>query len=235
MHARYYNPNLGRFLSVDPVGGTVGISQSWNRYGYVLNNPLNLVDPFGLEAIDDCTADGVCTGSITVTADDPEPTVSEIRSTMLRIAGAGAEPGELPPDPILENGAIEAAATFPFVVPALLVDGPNVPMTANFQLSFDTNGLTFTFEVAPGGGSPTFTLLASETVVFGEKTDLGSVGFDVRGGDTVGFGLSSSTDFQNFVSVSGKAGFGLGGAIHASGSLSKQVFEFKLWERGRQP
>lgn len=47
MHARYYSPNLGRFLSVDPVGGTVGSSQSWNRYAYVENNPVNLTDPTG--------------------------------------------------------------------------------------------------------------------------------------------------------------------------------------------
>ena len=47
MHARYYNLNLGRFLSVDPIGGTVGSSQSWNRYSYVRNNPLNLIDPDG--------------------------------------------------------------------------------------------------------------------------------------------------------------------------------------------
>jgi len=47
MHARYYSPNLGRFLSVDPIGGTVGSSQSWNRYSYVLNNPLSLIDPDG--------------------------------------------------------------------------------------------------------------------------------------------------------------------------------------------
>jgi len=47
MHARYYNPGIGRFLSVDPVGGTVGSSQSWNRYSYVLNNPLVYVDPSG--------------------------------------------------------------------------------------------------------------------------------------------------------------------------------------------
>jgi RHS repeat-associated protein len=47
MHARYYNPYLGRFLSVDPVGGTVGVSQSWNRYSYVYNNPLKSIDPNG--------------------------------------------------------------------------------------------------------------------------------------------------------------------------------------------
>lgn len=47
MHARYYSPDLGRFLSVDPVGGTVGSSQSWNRYSYVENNPIGFVDPRG--------------------------------------------------------------------------------------------------------------------------------------------------------------------------------------------
>jgi RHS repeat-associated protein len=47
MHARYYNPFLGRFLNVDPVGGSVGSSQSWNRYSYVLNNPLSHIDPDG--------------------------------------------------------------------------------------------------------------------------------------------------------------------------------------------
>jgi RHS repeat-associated protein len=47
MHARYYSPNLGRFMSVDPVVGTVGSSQSWNRYSYVLNNPLAFNDPDG--------------------------------------------------------------------------------------------------------------------------------------------------------------------------------------------
>ncbi|MGK2883382.1 MAG: RHS repeat-associated core domain-containing protein, partial [Rhodococcus sp. (in: high G+C Gram-positive bacteria)] len=47
MHARHYNPNLGRFLSVDPVTGSSTIPQSWNRYGYALNNPLRLVDKAG--------------------------------------------------------------------------------------------------------------------------------------------------------------------------------------------
>jgi RHS repeat-associated protein len=45
MHARYYSYNLGRFTSIDPVGGEVGLSQSWNRYAYVKGNPVNAVDP----------------------------------------------------------------------------------------------------------------------------------------------------------------------------------------------
>src|SRR5579885_1715244 len=41
---RYYNPMLGRFLSPDPIGIAGGI----NLYGYVGNDPLNLVDRAGL-------------------------------------------------------------------------------------------------------------------------------------------------------------------------------------------
>ncbi len=48
MHARYYHPMFGRFLSVDPVLGDPEVPQSWNRFAYVKNNPLSLVDPDGL-------------------------------------------------------------------------------------------------------------------------------------------------------------------------------------------
>ena len=51
MHARYYSPNLGRFVSVDPVGGKVGSSQSWNRYSYVVNNPIGMIDPNGEDTL----------------------------------------------------------------------------------------------------------------------------------------------------------------------------------------
>jgi RHS repeat-associated protein len=48
MHARYYSPTMGRFLSVDLVIGKTQQPQSWNRYAYVMNNPINRVDPTGL-------------------------------------------------------------------------------------------------------------------------------------------------------------------------------------------
>jgi RHS repeat-associated protein len=46
--ARYYSSRLGRFLSTDPLGGSIGSLQSHNAYAYVVNNPLNFVDPLGL-------------------------------------------------------------------------------------------------------------------------------------------------------------------------------------------
>jgi RHS repeat-associated protein len=48
MHARYYSAELGRFLSVDPVGGRVESSQSWNLYSYVVKNPVGAADPTGM-------------------------------------------------------------------------------------------------------------------------------------------------------------------------------------------
>jgi RHS repeat-associated protein len=47
MHARFCSPTTGRFLSLDPVLGRVGAPQSWNRYAYVMNDPVNLIDPTG--------------------------------------------------------------------------------------------------------------------------------------------------------------------------------------------
>jgi RHS repeat-associated protein len=49
--ARFDSSALGRFMSADPsAGGADEASpQSWNSYAYVGNNPLNAVDPDGLD------------------------------------------------------------------------------------------------------------------------------------------------------------------------------------------
>jgi RHS repeat-associated protein len=50
--AREYNWNQARWITPDPAAiNAVDPTnpQSWNRYAYVLNNPLNYVDPMGLE------------------------------------------------------------------------------------------------------------------------------------------------------------------------------------------
>jgi RHS repeat-associated protein len=47
MHARYYSPGAGRFLSVDPVLGSLQSPQSWNRYAYASNNPVMRTDSDG--------------------------------------------------------------------------------------------------------------------------------------------------------------------------------------------
>ena len=50
MNGRVYDPRLARFLSVDPIVADGTNLQSYNRYSYVGNNPLNAVDPSGYSA-----------------------------------------------------------------------------------------------------------------------------------------------------------------------------------------
>jgi RHS repeat-associated protein len=47
MHARYYFPFAGRFLSVDPGPYDPARPQTWNRYVYADNNPILKNDPDG--------------------------------------------------------------------------------------------------------------------------------------------------------------------------------------------
>jgi RHS repeat-associated protein len=48
MLARYYSSSLGRFMAVDPGDDTaLEDPQSWNRFTYVRNNPINRHDPDG--------------------------------------------------------------------------------------------------------------------------------------------------------------------------------------------
>lgn len=47
MNGRLYDPLIGRFMSADPFIQSPGELQSYNRYAYVMNNPLSLTDPSG--------------------------------------------------------------------------------------------------------------------------------------------------------------------------------------------
>ncbi|MCZ7672033.1 MAG: peptidoglycan DD-metalloendopeptidase family protein [Chloroflexi bacterium] len=58
MNARFYLPALGRFASADTIVPNPTNPQSLNRYSYVRNSPLNLIDPTGHRecgASDDCS------------------------------------------------------------------------------------------------------------------------------------------------------------------------------------
>ena len=48
---RYYNNSWGRFLTPDPFAGSANPANplSWNRYAYVANDPINRIDPSGLD------------------------------------------------------------------------------------------------------------------------------------------------------------------------------------------
>jgi RHS repeat-associated protein len=73
MQQRYYDPAVGRFLSVDPLGS------GSNLYGYAANNPFGRVDPDGRQDIkarsyssDACGVSGCNSGSFTASTPDYE-------------------------------------------------------------------------------------------------------------------------------------------------------------------
>lgn len=52
MNGRLYDPKLHRFLSPDNNLQDPTNSQNFNRYGYVLNDPVNMIDPSGEDGIE---------------------------------------------------------------------------------------------------------------------------------------------------------------------------------------
>ncbi|MBK6585164.1 MAG: hypothetical protein IPG20_20210 [Gammaproteobacteria bacterium] len=53
MNGRTYDPKLGRFMQADIVVQSPFDTQSYNRYSYLMNNPLNGTDPSGYFSLRD--------------------------------------------------------------------------------------------------------------------------------------------------------------------------------------
>jgi RHS repeat-associated protein len=62
MQQRYYDPLIGRFLSVDPVTANSSTGENFNRYWYANNNPYRFSDPDGRCPI--CAAVPIVLGGI---------------------------------------------------------------------------------------------------------------------------------------------------------------------------
>ena len=48
MRARYYSPEMKRFINADIVAGQISNAITLNRFAYANGNPVSFVDPFGL-------------------------------------------------------------------------------------------------------------------------------------------------------------------------------------------
>jgi RHS repeat-associated protein len=54
-NARWYDPEVGRFIQADSIIPEPGNPLAWDRYAYVNNNPVNSIDPSGHIRITDGT------------------------------------------------------------------------------------------------------------------------------------------------------------------------------------
>ena len=56
MRARYYSPEIRRFINADIIPGEITNAITLNRYAYANGNPVSFVDPFGLSVFGDIAA-----------------------------------------------------------------------------------------------------------------------------------------------------------------------------------
>ena len=87
MQQRYYDPMIGRFLSVDPVTANSGTGANFNRYWYGNNNPYKFTDPDGRIAIDELR-------KIMGSGDKPHPTIDRCNGGHTCYGGGGSKPNK---------------------------------------------------------------------------------------------------------------------------------------------
>lgn len=104
MQARYYDPSIGRFLSIDPVRPTAGNGFSFNRYGYANENPQRYIDPDGrtctqVDQTYTCQIDKVVTqeNGKTVTRDataEDHKTFAAVENSLTKAVNTAASSGK---------------------------------------------------------------------------------------------------------------------------------------------
>ena len=82
--SRYYNPEHGNFLSLDPHPGDLEDLQSQNGYNYALNNPVMYIDPCG----DSADAIRAVLGGLAALA--PIPVIGEVAIVTAAAVATGA-------------------------------------------------------------------------------------------------------------------------------------------------
>ena len=206
---RGYSPKLGRFLSADTIVPGAANPQAYNRYSYVLNNPLKYIDPSG--------------HSQCQTQEDFDDMGTTPMGTGGNGGGGGGGKPKLKPQPNRNEDKLCA------LVPKLCQGGQYNPLT------YDTIGMEFEFDAKLAGGIEfkLFWFLNGEKLRNFEWASMdGGVGYSIEvtigasaqiaGGLTV-VGSDGSVLDQRGIQSSGNIGgcsLTLHGCIKASGNYS---------------
>ena len=91
MRARYYNPEIKRFVNRNVLTGSIDNGLTMNRYAYVNGNPVSYIDPFELSAD---RADWMVISGDTFA--DMTPVVGSIKAWQQTITGVNYITGEQP-------------------------------------------------------------------------------------------------------------------------------------------
>ncbi|MBN1123604.1 MAG: RHS repeat-associated core domain-containing protein [Sedimentisphaerales bacterium] len=86
--ARHYDPSTGRFLQTDPID----YADSMNLYEYVLSNPTNWLDPYGLSTEEDETISDKLNTGISGPSVSPTQTISTRYSQYQNYSSRGQGP-----------------------------------------------------------------------------------------------------------------------------------------------
>jgi len=139
---RQYSATQGHWITPDPAGlGAVDPAnpQSWNRYGYVLNNPMAFIDPSGLDCSQVIGSDGAW-----VPGCDPSSPTGEYHGTHYGPSCSGWCPGSNggavwnePNDPYAMMNAAEANFLASRTVPWFRVVGGNLMLLTGSSIVYD--------------------------------------------------------------------------------------------------
>jgi len=138
--ARYYDAEIGRFVSPDTIVPAVANPQTWNRYSYVVNNPLKYKDPTGHRLVFGDEDFGPCSGPCYLWPPGPERdlgkaawnlVVDKGKAVTAAFASGMAQQGEAQTANIAGNAAAgQAVATAAVAVAQTAADNAEVGILA---------------------------------------------------------------------------------------------------------
>jgi RHS repeat-associated protein len=191
LRARYFNPETGRFLTMDSYEGCCGNPASLHKYGYGNSNPINLIDPSGNSPILDILF--TLTENFHARGSKEKQTVTTVRRVNKKLCSVGAKLagpyGKLRPKLEELNRKLEKAGLPQFQKHHILQDAR---MLSEFARDGYTTGLGFALPLLGGNswpGSPHRLATASqistknESIAAAAKTALIAAGCSSKDAD----------------------------------------------------